>query len=614
MRNQSYSGLPSLAVAQNATSPNPGYRSLGWSTTLNKLVVFNGSNWQQVVQDSGWGDAYMMPAPTGVAATDQAALNAACTSGKRTVVFTYAGTYLMNANITLPSAIAFVSILARGDVKIKAADTASMAWMFSSSGQVESYGIEWDCNYVPRNIACGIFDIYASSATGHRFINNSFLNVGDTDGGKAAIALTASTGYITDAVIERNTFNYSRRQFIKLGNCTGISIRDNRFIGYNKSGAASSPAILITGSNDGRFSSGVIQSNYFEPQNDSGSFAIESVCENASEFLNSFRVQGNEFNGGTGHFAGIGISGSFSHSQFIGNRFIRGVANHLCGFEIAGSRNVISGNSFAFERSTAYTGTATGVILVAPHTQAGLGDGNIIDSNTIRIAQTGTWTGGNQIAGITAYAQRDLRITNNVLEFDCANAAVLGIDLGFLENGPIDGGVICNNSIRTPGSKTVHQVGITLRCGLGTGSWALATRARNVHIYGNTIEGFDIGYTWPSGPNDTASGIYNNLIVNCNAPFATWASLPHSSCWYSLQFPPGIPQKFTVGNGTATQFDLTHNLYTRNLDVRVRRVSTGVYYKDSEITITAISNTQVRVVFTTAPTTNDAVVQVLGNG
>lgn len=38
-------GMPSLAVGEGATSPNPGYQAVAWSTTLNAVVHWNGSAW-----------------------------------------------------------------------------------------------------------------------------------------------------------------------------------------------------------------------------------------------------------------------------------------------------------------------------------------------------------------------------------------------------------------------------------------------------------------------------------------------------------------------------------------------------------------------------------------
>lgn len=48
MKRLSYSGLPSFAITENATSPNPGYISLAWSTTINTVMAWNGNTWNAV--------------------------------------------------------------------------------------------------------------------------------------------------------------------------------------------------------------------------------------------------------------------------------------------------------------------------------------------------------------------------------------------------------------------------------------------------------------------------------------------------------------------------------------------------------------------------------------
>ena len=39
-------GIPSLAVAEGATTPAPGYSAWIWSTTLNRPMFWNGARWQ----------------------------------------------------------------------------------------------------------------------------------------------------------------------------------------------------------------------------------------------------------------------------------------------------------------------------------------------------------------------------------------------------------------------------------------------------------------------------------------------------------------------------------------------------------------------------------------
>lgn len=45
-KNLSLELLPSLAIAEGATSPNPGSPGVwAWSSTLNRPVMWNGSSW-----------------------------------------------------------------------------------------------------------------------------------------------------------------------------------------------------------------------------------------------------------------------------------------------------------------------------------------------------------------------------------------------------------------------------------------------------------------------------------------------------------------------------------------------------------------------------------------
>lgn len=48
MRALTFVGLPSLAVAEGATTPNPGYNAVVWSTTLGAVVAWDGSAWHAI--------------------------------------------------------------------------------------------------------------------------------------------------------------------------------------------------------------------------------------------------------------------------------------------------------------------------------------------------------------------------------------------------------------------------------------------------------------------------------------------------------------------------------------------------------------------------------------
>lgn len=55
MKDLSFRGVPSLAIAANATTPTAPLGSLVWSTTVGKLLVWDGSKWAEVSAAGGGG-------------------------------------------------------------------------------------------------------------------------------------------------------------------------------------------------------------------------------------------------------------------------------------------------------------------------------------------------------------------------------------------------------------------------------------------------------------------------------------------------------------------------------------------------------------------------------
>lgn len=66
---------------------------------------------------------------------------------------------------------------------------------------------------------------------------------------------------------------------------------------------------------------------------------------------------------------------------------------------------------------------------------------------------------------------------------------------------------------------------------------------------------------------------------------------------------------FTIGDGVATSFGLTHNLNTLDISVSIRKVSTGEQW-EADITCNTVN--QVTIGFVAAPTSNEYVVTVIG--
>jgi hypothetical protein len=71
----------------------------------------------------------------------------------------------------------------------------------------------------------------------------------------------------------------------------------------------------------------------------------------------------------------------------------------------------------------------------------------------------------------------------------------------------------------------------------------------------------------------------------------------------------------TVGDGSATSFAVVHNLLTLNVDVSVRENGgTNAIIPDDQYDVVVTSNTTITVTFSSAPTTNQFVVMIVGVG
>ena len=61
MKDLSFRGVPSLAIAANAATPTAPLGSLVWSTTVGKLLVWDGSKWAEVSAAAGGGGGWPGP-------------------------------------------------------------------------------------------------------------------------------------------------------------------------------------------------------------------------------------------------------------------------------------------------------------------------------------------------------------------------------------------------------------------------------------------------------------------------------------------------------------------------------------------------------------------------
>ena len=128
----------------------------------------------------------------------------------------------------------------------------------------------------------------------------------------------------------------------------------------------------------------------------------------------------------------------------------------------------------------------------------------------------------------------------------------------------------------------------------------------------NKLIGWDLGVNWVGSGNDSDTKFYDNELINCAVPFPTWGATPgvetlttNKGNYFSLLYPAGGSKKYFVGNGSGTTFDIVHDLYTQDLRATAKNAATGAALA---MTFTFISDTTIRVVFSAAPATNNAIV------
>lgn len=151
MQSVSFIGLPSYAIAAGATTPDPGaVGNLAWSTTLSKVVFWNGTVWNEVGSAATGTKVSALTAVTSLTGAEQLPLNQSSTSKRATLAQTtaLAGGAVMYtaAGSALGAAIAdyFTSTLsleANSTYEIEAhayflkttAGTVIWTWAFSSA-------------------------------------------------------------------------------------------------------------------------------------------------------------------------------------------------------------------------------------------------------------------------------------------------------------------------------------------------------------------------------------------------------------------------------------------------------------------------------------------------
>ncbi len=178
--------------------------------TSGQVLAYNGSNWIPTTSGSGGGYAtYVVAAPTGVAATDTAAIQAGLTALLSTggTVVLREGTYKLNATLTA-STTKVTAIIGQGiDVTIIQADTtlaASGMISISGTGGLTLQDITFDGNFASRGTNASTVEVLVLS-TGPCNLNR-FKATNMTSGASAtgAVTLKGTPFNVVDSVFLGN--------------------------------------------------------------------------------------------------------------------------------------------------------------------------------------------------------------------------------------------------------------------------------------------------------------------------------------------------------------------------------------------------------------------------
>jgi len=452
-------------------------------------------------------DTYWMPPPTGVAATDQTALNAAFASGKRTIVFAYAGTYEKNTPIAWPTGVALLGMLPKGAITIRESAASTQNWMFTCVTDAAGIGasfITFDANKSNRSGQyCGLFDFYAR-AKNTQWDSCQFNNTGES-----GITLANSENH---KFLQCDWLN-SQGVNVVISGVSGAIFDGCTFYNYNSlAGGIEYPSIsiqLFTGTN--RRCVGLNFSNCRWTNVSSTHFAVESVLDIGGRVFHEAKFIGNEFYGN--YIGGIGISGTFGRSIISGNQFFEGMQNNHGGLEIAGDYNVVSGNYF--QANSASTTLSLGaVVAITKHHYSGVCKGNQVFGNAIEITQSVTNNNG-KYSGIALYDQEGVLVAGNTVTISVGpsitNRMESGIYVGtFGSSGAIIGAKVCNNIVVS--NNNTDGSGIRVLTAAGTGASAGSNYGTDIEIYDNQTRGMYSGITLPSTANDTHCAVFNNKI------------------------------------------------------------------------------------------------------
>lgn len=454
------------------------------------------SNSVNLIPSGPVGSTYSMPPPTGIASTDQAALTAAYASGKKRIVFYFEGTYVKNSPISWTDNIRLVSECAYGTVIIQEATASTNTWMFvasSTPSNIGAHGITFDANGSARFVStgtntCGIFDFFVSAVTDVLWDECTFKNTRTT-----AIMNHGGTGMVfRSCVIEatrRNGFNLFGSKDIRWIDCD--------FEDYSTEGLAA-PAIAL-GDNSGVACKGIQVVGCRARPLTSVGFFLESTIASGTD-AHGVTFVANDMNGNAA--SGTGISGAFSKSVIVGNRFMNGGFNHRSGVEVVGSNNTVSGNTF--ENAVLYMSGGGAVVEFSR--------GNTVSNNTLIF----TSSSQTSMFAISLTNQGNLEVIGNTVRFNVSGSATINtaIYVGGGATGPIHKARIEGNNLYSNGAGASGNA-IRILTGVGGGTSTGLDYGVDIVVTNNSASGFTNGLSLPGNANDTYLTAINNDWRGC---------------------------------------------------------------------------------------------------
>lgn len=352
---------------------------------------------------------YLLPAPTGNATTDSAALTAAFGSSATSILGNFAGAYVINGNHDWPAGKRLTTNLGRGLVIFRGASGSTAARLFVLQGNANGTGADrvvFDGNNANRATGTNGWISFVDGTRANSSWNEcDFIESGNLYGlgvfgadhtltrcrfAGAAACLVSLIGAVRP-VLDRCTFtdwnrlnNTDSSPAIQMQPASGVPCKGVRVIEPNASNARTN------------------------------SFFVESVADIVSRTLNQIKVKGGTVDGNG--LRGCGISGAFSDSLFEGITFA--AHGFAMAFEVTGHNNLATKNIIMVRPATSdYDIPAQPIVLYSVHNSSGMSSGCRFDGNTIDIQMTKAFAVGGSARAVVVYGQQDFSVNDNTIQY-----------------------------------------------------------------------------------------------------------------------------------------------------------------------------------------------------